>query len=182
MHMPLCRVGHIVSAQKMAVILIITIFSPSQAGNTGQVCRERNQSYLETPCLYRCINTQYICLYILRDVYLNALMCIYAIKLILHLLLLFLFGFFFFSVFLFILFWALLGLHCCTRAFSGCGKQTSHCGGFSCCRAQALGHRVSGVACSGSAVAAHRLSCLTACGIFLNQGSNSCPLHWQADS
>ncbi|CAI9152015.1 unnamed protein product [Rangifer tarandus platyrhynchus] len=28
---------------------------------------------------------------------------------------------------------------------------------------------------------AHRLRCLTACGIF-NQGSNSCLLHWQADS
>ena len=29
---------------------------------------------------------------------------------------------------------------------------------------------------------AHRLSCSTACGIFLDQGSNLCPLHWQADS
>ena len=29
---------------------------------------------------------------------------------------------------------------------------------------------------------AHGLSCPTACGIFPNQGSNPCPLHWQADS
>ena len=29
---------------------------------------------------------------------------------------------------------------------------------------------------------AHRLSCSMACGIFLGQGSNPCPLHWQADS
>ena len=29
---------------------------------------------------------------------------------------------------------------------------------------------------------AHRLSCPVAQGIFLNQGSNPCPLHWQADS
>ena len=29
---------------------------------------------------------------------------------------------------------------------------------------------------------AHRLSCSEACGIFLDQGSNPCPLHWQADS
>ena len=28
----------------------------------------------------------------------------------------------------------------------------------------------------------HRLSCPVACGIFLDQGLNSCPLHWQADS
>ena len=29
---------------------------------------------------------------------------------------------------------------------------------------------------------AHRLSCSVACGIFPDQGSNLCPLHWQADS
>ena len=28
----------------------------------------------------------------------------------------------------------------------------------------------------------HRLSCSAACGIFLDQGLNLCPLHWQADS
>ena len=43
---------------------------------------------------------------------------------------------------------AMLGLHCCvgfslgraSRGYSSCGMQASHCGGFSCCRAQALGH------------------------------------------
>ena len=29
---------------------------------------------------------------------------------------------------------------------------------------------------------AHRFSCSAACGIFPEQGSNLCPLHWQADS
>ena len=29
---------------------------------------------------------------------------------------------------------------------------------------------------------AHRLSCSAACGLFPDQGSNPCPLHWQADS
>ena len=29
---------------------------------------------------------------------------------------------------------------------------------------------------------AHGLSCSVACGIFPGQGSNPCPLHWQADS
>ena len=36
--------------------------------------------------------------------------------------------------------------------------------------------------CMGSVVVAHTLSCLVACGIFPDQGSNLCPLHWQADS
>ena len=34
----------------------------------------------------------------------------------------------------------------------------------------------------GSVAVAHRLSCSTAYGIFPDQGSNPCPLHWQADS
>ena len=33
-----------------------------------------------------------------------------------------------------------------------------------------------------SVVVAHGLSCSAACGIFLDQGSNPCLLHWQADS
>ena len=33
-----------------------------------------------------------------------------------------------------------------------------------------------------SVVVALGLSCPTACGIFLDQGLNLCPLHWQADS
>ena len=45
------------------------------------------------------------------------------------------------------IFMSVLGLHCCTQAFSSCGKQgyssctawASHCGGVSCCRAWALG-------------------------------------------
>ena len=35
---------------------------------------------------------------------------------------------------------------------------------------------------AGSVVVAHGPSCSTACGIFPGQGSNPCPLHWQADS
>ena len=47
---------------------------------------------------------------------------------------------------------AFLGLHCYTgffsspsewRLLSGCGSQVSHCSGFSCCGAQALGHMAS---------------------------------------
>ena len=35
---------------------------------------------------------------------------------------------------------------------------------------------------AGSLVVQHRLSCSTACRIFLTHGLNPCPLHWQADS
>ena len=56
-----------------------------------------------------------------------------------------------------------------------CGAWASHCGGFSCCGALALGAQA-------SVVVAHGLSCSVACGIFPDQGSNPCPLHWQADS
>ena len=35
---------------------------------------------------------------------------------------------------------------------------------------------------AGSVVVAHGPSCPAACGIFPDQGSNPCPLHWQADS
>ena len=33
-----------------------------------------------------------------------------------------------------------------------------------------------------SVVVAHGLSCSVTCGVFLDQGSNPCPLHWQVDS
>ena len=35
---------------------------------------------------------------------------------------------------------------------------------------------------TGSVVVAHGPSCSAACGIFPDQASNPCPLHWQADS
>ena len=53
--------------------------------------------------------------------------------------------------------------------------RASHCSGFSCCGAQALGP-------VGSVVVAHGLSCSLTSGIFLDQGLNPFLLHWQADS
>ena len=35
---------------------------------------------------------------------------------------------------------------------------------------------------AGLVVVTHGLSCSMTCGIFQDQGSNLCPLHWQADS
>ena len=42
--------------------------------------------------------------------------------------------------------------------------------------------RSTGSRCAGSVIVAHRPSCFAVCGIFPDQGSNPCPLHWQADS
>ena len=67
-----------------------------------------------------------------------------------------------------------LSLAAASRGYSSCSAQASHCGGFSCYRARALE--------CGSVVAELRLSCPRACGIFLDQGSNPSPLHWQVDS
>ena len=64
-----------------------------------------------------------------------------------------------------------LSLLATSQGYSSCGASASHCGGFSRCRAWALGHIGSGVV--------HEFSCSTAGGIFLNQGPNQCTLHWQ---
>ena len=60
------------------------------------------------------------------------------------------------------------------------GQSSSRCAGLSLSRPLLL--QSTGSRCTGSVVVAHGLSCSAACGIFPNQGSNPCPLHWQADS
>ena len=54
-------------------------------------------------------------------------------------------------------------------SYWSCSMLASHRSGFSCCRAQALGSWA-------SVVVAYGLSSSVACGIFLDQGSNPCPL------
>ena len=97
---------------------------------------------------------------------------------------------------------AALGLCCCTRALSSCGEQELLFVAVRrlliavaslCCGAWALGVRASvvvahGLSSCGSQDLEHRLSshgawvsCSTACGIRLDQGSNPCSLHWQVD-
>ena len=75
-----------------------------------------------------------------------------------------------------------------------CGAWASRCSGFSCCGAWALGTWASvvaacGLSSCGSQALQCRLSscgawvsCPVACGIFPDQGSNLCPLPWQAYS
>ena len=58
----------------------------------------------------------------------------------------------------------------------------SRCTGFSSCGMRASVVVARGLQSAGSVVVVHGLSCSAACGIFLDQDSNPCPLHWQADS
>ena len=105
--------------------------------------------------------------------------------------------FFFFLIYLFLLFiFGCIGSSLLRAGFSlvaaSAGYSSLQCTCFSLrwfllLGAQALGTRASvvvarGVYSAGSVVVAHRLSCSAACGILLGQGSNPCPLHWQADS
>ena len=79
--------------------------------------------------------------------------------------------FLFFKLFIYLL--AALGLHCCTQAFSSCGEW-----GLLFVAVHGL-LRAHG---AGSVVVVNGLICSSACGIFPDQDSNPCPLHWQADS
>ena len=60
------------------------------------------------------------------------------------------------------------------------GHSSSRCAGLSLSRPRLL--QSTGSRRSGSVVVAHGPSCSAACGILPDQGSNPCPLHWQADS
>ena len=60
------------------------------------------------------------------------------------------------------------------------GHSSSRCAGLSLSWPLLLWS--TGSRSAGSVIVAHGPSCSTACGIFSDQGSNLCPLHWQADS
>ena len=60
------------------------------------------------------------------------------------------------------------------------GHSSSRCAGPSLSRPLLL--RSTGSRRTGSVIVAHGPSCSAARGIFPDQGSNPCPLHWQADS
>ena len=82
------------------------------------------------------------------------------------------------------LFMAVLGLRFSVRGLSlfaaSGGHSSSRCAGLSLSRPLLL--RSTGSRRAGSVIVAHGPSCSAACGIFPDQGSNLCPLHWQADS
>ena len=60
------------------------------------------------------------------------------------------------------------------------GHSSSRCAGPLIIAASLL--RSTGSRRAGSVIVAHGPSRSAACGIFPDQGSNPCPLHWQADS
>ena len=60
------------------------------------------------------------------------------------------------------------------------GHSSSRCAGLSLSRPLLL--RSTGSRRADSVIVAHGPSCSAACGIFPDQGSSPCPLHWQADS
>ena len=60
------------------------------------------------------------------------------------------------------------------------GHSSSRCAGLSLLRPLLL--RSTGSRGAGSVIVAHGPSCSMACGFLPDQGSNLCPLHWQADS
>ena len=81
------------------------------------------------------------------------------------------------------LFLAVLGLRFCARAFSSCGKRgplfIAVRGPLTVAASPAAEHRLQTRRLSSCG---SRPSRSAACGIFLDQGTNPCPLHWQADS
>ena len=93
------------------------------------------------------------------------------------------FFFFFFNICLFIYFWlcwVFVSVRGLSLVVASGGHSSSRCVGLSLQWPLLL--RSTGSRRTGSVVVAHRLSCSVACGIFPDQGSNPCPLHWQADS
>ena len=90
---------------------------------------------------------------------------------------------FFFNFYLFYFFWlcwVFVSVRGLSLVAASGGHTSSRCAGLSLSRPLLL--RRTGSRHAGSAVVAHGLSCSAACGIFPDQGSNPCPLHWQADS
>ena len=107
-----------------------------------------------------------------------------------------LFPFYIYFIIYFWLCWVSGGTHrlSLVAVSGGYSLQVSHRNGLSCCGVQALGTWASVVAACwfstcgsqtlsvGSVAVVQGLSCSWARRIFLDQGSNPCPLYWQANS
>ena len=90
---------------------------------------------------------------------------------------------FFFFNYLFIYFWlcwVFVSMRGLSPVAESGGHSSSRCAGLSPSRPLLL--RSTGSRRAGSVIVAHGPSCSAACGIFPDEGSNPCPLHWQADS
>ena len=85
--------------------------------------------------------------------------------------------FFFFNLWLC---WVFVSVRELSLLAASGGHSSSRCTGLSLSRPLLL--QSTGSRRAGSVIVAHGPSCSGACGIFPDQGSNLCPLHWQADS
>ena len=84
-------------------------------------------------------------------------------------------------IYLFIwLCWVFVSVRGLSLVAASRGHSSSRCAGLSLSWSLLL--QSTGSRRAGSVVVAHGPSCSMACGIFPDQGSNPCPLHWQADS
>ena len=76
--------------------------------------------------------------------------------------------------------WVFVSVRGLSLVVASGGHSSSWCAGLSLSWPLLL--RSTGSRRAGSVIVAHGPSCSAACGIFTDQGSNPCPLHWQADS
>ena len=76
--------------------------------------------------------------------------------------------------------WVFISVRGLSLVAASGGHSSSQCAGLSLSWSLLL--QSTGSRSTGSVVVAHGPSCSAACGIFPDQGSNPCPLHWQADS
>ena len=97
------------------------------------------------------------------------------------------FFFFFFNFYLLFIYyvyfwlcWVFVSVRGLSPVAASGGHSSSRCAGLSPSRPLLL--RSTGSRRAGSVIVALGPSCSAACGIFPDQGSNPCPLHWQADS
>ena len=88
--------------------------------------------------------------------------------------------FFFFLIYLFMSVLVFVSVRGLSLVAASGGHSSSRCTGLSLSRPLLLRSTASRRA--GSVIVAHGPSCSVACGIFPDQGSNPCALHWQADS
>ena len=97
----------------------------------------------------------------------------------------FLFFPFFFLIFIYLfiylwLCWVFVSVRGLSPVVANGGHSSLWCAGLSPSRPLLLWS--TGSRREGPVILAHGPSCSAACGIFPDQGSNPCPLHWQADS
>ena len=94
-------------------------------------------------------------------------------------------GLFFFFIFIYLfiylwLCWVFISVRGLSPVVASGGHSSSRCAGLSLSWPLLL--RSTGSRRAGSVIVAHGPSCSVARGILPDQGSNPCPLHWQADS